>query len=447
MRQVNQKNGQDSAFWASYRRTVGKHGVSERYAIWYERWAQCFCKGLQDKELTTCTAAEVVGYLDQQASDPNLQEWQCQQSSEALRLLFSTLLHLPWASPWPPLPATSVPAAVPDPLLSPEQILPQTDSETLAALRTAVRVRHYSIRTEQAYEQWCSRFLLFLGEKPLAASGADEVKGFLGYLAEERQVAASTQKQALNALVFLFEQVLARPLGDLGGFSRAKRPQRLPQVLSCDEAGRVLQQLEGVSLLMAGLMYGAGLRLMECLRLRVHDVDFERQQIMVRRGKGDKDRTTILPQRFQHPLQLHLRTVRETHETDLAQGYGAVYLPEALARKLSNAAKEWGWQYVFPANRLSVNPRSGHIGRHHLHESTIQKEVKRAARAAAIHKRITCHTLRHSFATHLLEAGYDIRTIQELLGHKDVSTTMIYTHVIQKGGHGVKSPLDRLPRK
>jgi integron integrase len=268
------------------------------------------------------------------------------------------------------------------------------------------------------------------------------VRTYLDYLAVEREVAASTQNQALNALVFFYGQVLRKPLGEMEEFARAKRPRRLPEVMTRDEVQRLLSKMDGIPGLMAGLMYGSGIRLMECVRLRVKDIDFARHQIMVRDGKGQKDRVTMLPDRFAAALQEHLARVKAIHTQDLAQGNADVYIWPAMARKYPNAGKEWIWQYVFPAKGLSVDPRSGKVRRHHINENLVQNAVKEAAIQATINKRVSCHTLRHSFATHLLEAGYDIRTVQELLGHANVITTMIYTHVLNRPGLSVKSPAD-----
>ena len=311
-------------------------------------------------------------------------------------------------------------------------------------LVTVIRQRNYSIRTEAAYRSWTERFLAFIGHRDPRTTGAADVVSFLETLAVQGNVAASTQNQALNALVFFYDQALEQPLGDLGAFIRAKRPQRLPVVLTRGEVLHLLEPMEGVYRLMASLLYGTGMRLMECLRLRVKDVDFAYRQIVVRDGKGQKDRVTPLPDTLSEPLRAHLEQVRALHEADLRQGNGEVFLPSALARKYPNAAREWGWQYVFPSGRLSVDPRSGAIRRHHLHENGLQKAVKQAATAARLTKPANCHALRHSFATHLLETGQDIRTVQELLGHSNVSTTMIYTHVLNRGGQGVVSPLDKL---
>ena len=314
----------------------------------------------------------------------------------------------------------------------------------LDQVRTAIRVRHYSLRTEQSYIHWVKRFIFFHNKRHPAMMGEAEVTAFLNHLAVERQVSASTQNQALSALLFLFEQVLGKELEWLNDLNRVKRPARLPVVLTRREVETVLAQLEGTKWLLASLLYGSGLRLMECLRLRVKDVDFEYRQILVRDGKGGKDRATMLPQAVVEPLKRHLEKVKALHERDLAEGYGEVSLPYALARKYPNAGREWGWQFMFPSVKRSVDPVSGVIRRHHLYENVLQRAVKEAVRRADIRKPASCHTFRHSFATHLLESGYDIRTVQELLGHQDVNTTMIYTHVLNKGGRGVHSPLDTL---
>ncbi len=311
-------------------------------------------------------------------------------------------------------------------------------------MRAAIRRLNYSRRTEEAYVHWIKRYIYFHGRRHPAELGEAEATAFLSHLATERRVAAATQGQALAALLFLYKQVLGRDLSWLDGMTRAKRPVRLPTVLSMQEVQGLLSELSGTALLMAGLLYGAGLRHFECLRLRVKDVDFNYRQILVREGKGQKDRVTLLPEKFVEPLRAHLEKVRRLHARDLREGYGEVHLPFALARKYPRAGYEWPWQYVFPSKHRSIDPEDGTIRRHHLDDSVLQRAVKEAARAAGIDKRVSCHTLRHSFATHLLHNGYDIRTVQELLGHSDVSTTMIYTHVLNKGGRGVVSPLDGL---
>jgi integron integrase len=316
-------------------------------------------------------------------------------------------------------------------------------SDFLDRLRAFIRRKHYSIRTEQAYVDWVRRFLAFHAPIPPDRLAEPEISAFLTHLAVREKVAASTQNQALNALVFFFRNVLQNNLEAPFQLVRAKRPLRLPTVLSKEEVHRVLRGLSGEYLLMAQLLYGSGLRLMEVLRLRVKDIDFDLRQILVHDGKGFKDRVTMLPDRLIAPLQAHLEIVRQMHEADLGRGFGSVYLPYALERKYPGAARDWRWQYVFPSDRLSTDPRTGILGRHHVDESGLQKEVRRAARAAGIQKPVGCHTFRHSFATHLLESGSDIRTVQELLGHQDVKTTMIYTHVLNRGGLAVRSPLDQ----
>jgi integron integrase len=309
-------------------------------------------------------------------------------------------------------------------------------------VRDVLRVNHYSVRTEEAYVGWIRRYILYHNKKHPREMGALEVELYLTHLAVGEKVSTNTQKQALNALVFLYHRVLQKPLGQFRDISRPKKPQRRPLVLSKNEVEQILRVMSGTHQLIATLLFGTGMRLLECLRLRAKDVDLALNQIVVRDGKGWKDRVTMLPQRIKPDLEKHLARVREIHRRDLASDGGRVYLPDALERKFPNANREWGWQYVFPAPTLSKDPRTGEKRRHHLHENSVQKALNKAVRLAGIVKPATCHTLRHSFATELLAAGYDIRTVQELLGHKDVSTTMIYTHVLNRPGIGVKSPLD-----
>jgi integron integrase len=311
----------------------------------------------------------------------------------------------------------------------------------LDQVRATIRVRHYSIRTETAYVDWIKRFILFHGKRHPREMGMSEVRAFLSYLAVTGEVAASTQNQALNALVYLYKAVLDQPLGEMTGIVRAKKPQRIPVVLTLEEVGHMLRQLDGVYWLIGCLQYGSGLRLMESLRLRVKDVDFEHRAIFVRDGKGAKDRVVTLPDELMEPLKRHLENRKTLFERDLAAGQGTVYLPYALARKYPNAPCEWAWQYVFVASKCSTDPRSGETRRHHVDETNVQRAVRIAVRSAGIAKPASCHTLRHSFATHLLERGADIRTVQEQLGHSDVRTTQIYTHVLKRGGLAVKSPL------
>jgi len=314
-------------------------------------------------------------------------------------------------------------------------------SPFLNRVRQVIRTRQYSIRTEQSYTQWVKRFILFHDKRHPKDMGETEVAAFMTHLAVNRHVAPATQNQALNALVFLYRHVLDRPLGDILGAVRAKRPERLPVILTRTEVRQIFAHLDGPHWLPACLLYGSGLRLMECLRLRVKDLDFDHRAITVRGGKGGKDRVVTLPDPCIEPLKQQLALVRRLHNKDLQDGYGAVWLPHALARKYPRAASEFGWQYLFPASKRSVDPRSGATRRHHLDESCLQRAVKLAVRKAGITKPASCHTLRHCFATHLLERGMDIRTVQEQLGHKDIRTTQIYTHVLQRGGNAVVSPL------
>jgi integron integrase len=309
-------------------------------------------------------------------------------------------------------------------------------------VRDVIRRKQYSLRTEQAYVDWIKRFVLYHDKRHPAEMAEEEVAQFLTHLARDLKVAPSTQNQALSALLFLYKEVLKHEIGWLEKVERAKKPPKLPVVLSHAEVKRIFAHLHGTPKLMARLLYGSGLRLMECVRLRVKDIDFELAQITVRDAKGGKDRITMLPLNLAEPLQRHLVRVKAQHEQDLEDGFGHVHLPFAIGRKFPSAAREWAWQYVFPSSRISIDPRSGKRQRHHMAEGILQSALKRAVDAGGIAKRANCHSLRHSFATHLLGKGYDIRTVQELLGHKDVSTTMIYTHVLSKPGIGVKSPLD-----
>lgn len=314
----------------------------------------------------------------------------------------------------------------------------------LDRVRHKIRLKHYSIRTEKAYVDWVRRFVHFHGLRHPDGLGAQEVEAFLTHLAVEGNVAASTQNQAKSALLFLYKEVLGLDLPWLDGVTSAKQPRRLPVVLTRAEVARLLDATSGVPGLVTRLLYGAGLRLMEGVRLRVKDVDLSRGELLIRDGKGAKDRVTVLPASLKGPLAEQMEMARLQHQRDLRDGFGSVHLPHALARKYPGAPRDWMWQYVFPAAGLSVDPRSGERRRHHLDEQLVQRAVREALHASRISKPATPHTLRHSFATHLLDSGYDIRTVQELLGHSDVRTTMIYTHVLNRGGRGVASPLDRL---
>jgi integron integrase len=312
----------------------------------------------------------------------------------------------------------------------------------LDRVRSELRLRHYSLRTEEAYVHWVRRYVVFHGRRHPEALGEAEIAAFLSHLACAERVAAATQNQALCALVFLYRVVLRRPVGELSGLVRAQRARRVPVVLTRDEVRAVLARLDGECGLVARILYGAGLRLLECLRLRVKDLDFPTREIRVQQAKGRRGRVAPLPEACVAPLREQLARARDVHEADLRAGFGAVALPDALARKLPRAPFEWGWQWVFPASRRHVDAGAALERRHHLHETVVQRAMARAVRGAGLSKPASCHTLRHSFATHLLAAGYDIRTVQELLGHASVRTTMVYTHVLNRGGRGVRSPLD-----
>jgi integron integrase len=314
----------------------------------------------------------------------------------------------------------------------------------LDQVRSILRLKHYSIRTEEAYVYWIKAFILFHNKRHPSSMAKPEISSFLSYLASEKKVTASTQNQAASAILFLYREVLSQSVDWIDDVERAKRPTKLPVVFTRQEVQSIMVRLDGSKWLMANLLYGSGLRLMECIRLRVKDIDFGYNQIIVRDGKGNKDRVTVLPSKIKEPLERHLLKVKTLHQEDLRNGKGQVYLPYALANKYSNADKEWCWQWVFPSTKFSHDPRSNQLRRHHIAETVLQRAVKAAIKSAGINKPGSCHSFRHSFATHLLEQGYDIRTVQELLGHQDVRTTMIYTHVMNRGGKGVRSPLDSL---
>jgi len=446
-----------SRFWSNYEKALIKQGVKEGVRHWYVVRVEYFIQLAKGRELSSHGPEEVTAFMDRQGSNPKVQDWQLAQSAHAMQILYCDLLGVSWCGEvdwmrWregggvlsvdhPTIARDSRPIAEEQGDQVP-RFVDGPYADLLNKLVVAIRSRQYSIRTEQAYLGWVRRFIHFHQERDPEKMGAPEVIRFLEDLVVRGKVAASTQSQALNALVFLYDRVLTKPLGDLGHFAHSKRPKRLPVVLSRSEVNRLLDGMDGVRQLMAGLLYGSGLRLMECVRMRVQDVDFEYRQLVVRNGKGGKDRVVPLPKRFAEPLKVHLQSVERLHREDLAKGLGEVYIPEALGRKYPNACQEWGWQYVFPSGRLSLDPRSGKTRRHHIHENGLQKRVKKVAREAGITKKVSCHSLRHTFATHLLEAGYDIRTLQELLGHADVSTTMIYTHVLNSPGLAVQSPVD-----
>lgn len=315
-------------------------------------------------------------------------------------------------------------------------------SSLLSKMRTEIRRRNYSYRTEQAYTTWIIRFIKFHDTQHPKDMGADEIVEYLNYLATDRQVAASTQNQALCAILFLYKHTLEQPIEEILDYQRAQTPKKLPVVLTPEEVRKLLEQLSGMTRLIAEILYGAGLRISECLRLRILDLDFTYNQIQVRSGKGKKDRITIMPQMVKKKLKQQIKRVKILHRQDTEKGHGKTLLPKALSKKYPNAPGQFKWTYLFPSPKLGKDPRSGLVHRHHISDTTIQRKVSRAVNNSEIQKHATCHTLRHSFATHLLEDGYDIRTVQELLGHKDVKTTMIYTHVIKNKGSVIKSPLD-----
>lgn len=449
-----------SRFWDNYINTLVDQEVKESVRRWYVKRVEQYIQHYPDERLRTHTAQHVVDFFTEIGREGQLSDWQFRQSVDAIRILFCCLLQselcktVDWKY-WLDASRRLSPAHV----TLAREVVPEKAAESysvnssnkeasvlfsavLLRLVAEIRQRGYSIHTERSYEQWVRRFLAYQPHDSQDKLTTADVKDFLDHLVVQRNVSASTQNQALNALLFFFRHVLGRELGVLDEFVRSKRAKRMPTVLSTHEVAALLSKLEGIHYLMAALLYGTGMRLMECIRLRVQDLDFDYQQIHVRNAKGKKDRVVPLPRKLTSLLRAHLDEVLVLHQSDLAQGFGEVFMPDALGRKYPNAAREWPWQYVFPSGRLSVDPRSNKQRRHHLDESSLQKAVKRSSKDAGITKRVSSHTLRHSFATHLLEAGYDIRTVQELLGHADVSTTMIYTHVLNKGGRGVKSPLD-----
>lgn len=449
------KSPEKKDFWQEYRVCVLEQEVPEAKAEWYASWAESFARSQKELPLKARKAEHVRAFLSNLKHQANVKEWQVEQAREALLILYVDFLKLPWAKKrsghvgningaqgshesgqWKPPQRYSFRDS------STSKEADARHGDVIKRLRTEIRTRHYSIRTEQAYEDWIRRFITFHKLKSPRELGADAVKEYLEYLAEKRKIAASTQNQALNALVFLYEQVMKEPLGTIGDFTRAKRPKRLPVVLTREEVNLVLDNMSGTYGLMSGLMYGGGLRLMEGVRLRIKDMDFAQSQIAVRDGKGKKDRITIFPDRFKQPLKDHLVQVKELYEKDLKEGFGEVYIWPSLARKYPHAAREWIWQYVFPSDKFSVDPRSKKVRRHHIHENGLNRAIKDAAIRAGLTKQMSSHVMRHSFATHLLQSGYDIRTVQKLMGHADVSTTMIYTHVLNKPGLAVKSPAD-----
>lgn len=455
------RTAQIARFWDKYVEKSKRYGIKQEHVRWYVRHVEFYIKA-HSEPLRAHTVKILDKYLQAKGRNARLKDWHFGQLIDSLRILFVDVLVLPWALDyhWDDLKsqARSLPDSHPSIARQPMDKLSanaDTDdsdtsireqfSDVFDAIIREIRLRNYSIRTEQSYTAWLSRYIRFNNRKHPEKLDAADISRYLTYLAVNRMVASSTQRQALNAIVFYYKNILNKSFDDIGSFTLSKKPLRLPVVLSGREVGCLLSGIdEPVYKLMASLLYGCGMRLMECIRLRVADIDFDYQQIMIRNAKGNKDRVSPLPKKLVESLQKQLDYVRQTHAGDITKGFGEVYLPVALGRKYPNAAKEIGWQYVFPSSKVSLDPRSNKARRHHIHENGLQKKVKQAASKTGITKKVNCHALRHSFATHLLESGYDIRTVQELLGHANVSTTMIYTHVLNKPGISVCSPLDAL---
>ena len=456
-----------SRFWDKYIEKTISYRVPEKARRWYVRHVETFIEAHSDRRLAHITALDVRRYLDGIGRNERIEDWQFSQLVHALQILFVEMVRPKWINGflWDrqlpmdqrSLSGNDVPVPSTGTALGEVAVRVDKSSTGIVAQCTEqfadlfqryvaeIRMREYSIRTEQSYVAWIARFLKFTGASSQHELSPGSIVPYLEYLVVKRNVSQSTQKQALNALAFLFSKVLKIEIGELGDFTRSTRPKYLPVVLSRTETRRLLGEIQhNTHKLMANLLYGAGLRLMECVRLRICDVDFDYQTIVIRNAKGRKDRVVPLPGRLVEAMRQHIENTKCQHAEDLRAGFGDVYLPHALARKYPNAPKELRWQYVFQSSRLSADPRSGQVMRHHIHESNLQKSVKKASDKLGLSKKVNCHTLHHSFATHLLESGSDIRTVQELLGHADVSTTMIYTHVLNKPGVSVESPLDTL---
>jgi integron integrase len=458
-------------FWDKYIAISKRYKVRDTALRWYVRHAENYLKAHEGLALAEHTAAHVGRFLRDKGRDPNLLRWQFLQIVQALEILFVEMADLDWPKDYPWQEWVTTADTLPDdhatldrayhPLSAGEDSTASGEEaagERLAvrigqrfphhveAMKTQIRVRQYSARTEKTYLGWFCRYIAFHEMQDPATLDESHIAKFIEYLVTRRNLAAATQGQALNALIFFYRGVLDREISDRIEYVRSRRQRRLPVVLTPQEVGRLLDELSGPThRLMASLLYGCGLRLMECTRLRVLDVDFGYRQILVRDTKGRKDRVVPIPDACAPALEAQIETVRSLHGEDTARGFGQVFLPPALTRKYPQAQSEFRWQYVFPAARVAADPRTGEIRRHHIHESSLQRQIKKAAAGAGIDKKVNCHALRHSFATHLLENGYDIRTVQELLGHANVATTMIYTHVLNRPGVTVRSPLDNIP--
>ena len=449
----------DNKVWHDFTKQLEEKKINPKAIPWYIRRARFFLSKAKNTRLSELTDERVIQYLEFISHDKIMDDWQVNQAVDAVCFLVRDIFHLQWSSKvdWQSfkrdenyssvhhakfVDKLDVPELVEQRVAQFDQELLDAYGEVLTKIVRTLRVRNYSARTEEVYLMWARRFLLFYGNAGAGGITDQTARNFLEHLALVRQVAPNTQKQALNALAFFFRFGLEREMGNISNFIKAKSAQRLPVVLSKKEVQLVFSKLSGLHYLMTGLLYGSGLRLMECIRMRVQDVDFDYHQLIIRNGKGMKDRVVPLPQRFEDNLQQQIEKVKQLHDKDLLLNIDGVYLPYALERKYPNAGKELGWQYLFPSTRIATDQRTGKTRRHHLHESSLQKMIRRAGQESGVTKRVHSHVFRHSFATHLLEAGYDIRTVQDLLGHSDVSTTMIYTHVMNKPGLNVQSPMD-----
>ena len=458
-------------FWDNYISKTKAYGLTNVQARWIVRYAEHYLKAHKNITLSEHSAHDIERYLKYKDRNPSMEGWQFSQIILSLKILFvhfnkkSWVKNFPWDA-WENYANskknsteeistrknTMILSYLPESLQvhysKSKGLFQQVYSvypKYIESLVAKIRLKHYSIRTEEAYLNWVMRFVRYHSMKDPATLGSHEITSFLEYLVLKKKVSSSTQSQALNALVFFFKNVLDKELDPNISFIRSKKPKRLPVVLSKNEIVQLLSKIKQPTYhLMANLLYGCGLRLMECVRLRILDVDFDYQQLLIRNAKGNKDRVVPIPSKVSLLLEEQISCAKLLHDEDLLHEHGSVFLPEALARKYPQAEYEFRWQYVFPSSRISTDPRTGKVRRHHIHENGLQKHIKSAADKMMISKKVNCHALRHSFATHLLENGYDIRTVQELLGHADVSTTMIYTHVLNKPGVTVTSPLDML---
>ena len=460
-----------SRFWEKFIRKTRDYGVKSEHARWYVVYAEQYIKRFSGVKLAQHEASFVEEYLKVKSRSVKMKDWQFLQIVTSLNILFTKMVRVEWAEKFPWEKWEDYSKKLPGSDFKKIEKLSGRDLEHLKAslkekgdttnglfqkvfsqypqhvenLVKTIRMHHYSINTESAYLNWFLRYVVFHNMEDPEKMSENHIAKYLEYLVFKREVSSSTQAQALNGIVFFYKKVLQQEISEDIEFTRSKKPKRLPVVLSKNEISRLLNNISHeTSRLMANLLYGCGMRLMESVRLRVLDVDFEYHQILIRNAKGKKDRVVPIPEKIENDLKNQIERVKKLHQGDLSEGMGKVYIPAALSRKMPGAEKEFRWQYVFPSSSISADPRSGVLRRHHIHRSSLQKTVKRSAIKANIIKRVTTHVLRHSFATHLLEAGYDIRTVQELLGHADVSTTMIYTHVLNKPGVTVTSPLDML---